>query len=146
MSSMKQSYRLLLLLGILSTTLWSACKRNDDLENPVSRLSRRWLLVNSATDDNGDGAIQQVEYHPVADGFVTYYTFADDNSGNESVTPPNGNVGNYPFKWKLTADTLLVERVGNNSNNYYVKRLSNLQMELLLETNRGPVGYYFEPK
>lgn len=136
---------LLLLCVVLGSALYS-CKRTELIENSYTRLVRKWLLIRSATDNNGNGSIDAYEYNNVQDSVVNYYTFKGDSSGEESVKAINGVTTLYPFRWSLSGDSLQITRVGNNVNTYYIRNLSNSRLELYLGTDRGPVGYYFEPR
>lgn len=137
--------KLLILLTVF-LLLSVGCKRKENVETPLTRLVHKWLLVKSAVDDDLNGTIDPIEYKQVSGSLTTYYSFDADNTGDETVTPTGGSSLIYNFTWDLTGDTLNIVRVGRNSNNYYVKRLTNISMELILSTDRGPAGYMFEPR
>ena len=145
LKSAKGAWKLLFAV-FFSLLALPGCRRKEIIENTTTRLTRNWQLVQSATDDNGNGTIDAYEFVKLQDNFLDYYKFNTDNSGTESVTATNGITTQYPFTWIQTADTLDISRTGNNVEIYYVKSLSNVQMELITNTPRGLAGYLFDAK
>ena len=55
------------------------------MNTPFSRLVGRWKETQTATDDNGDGVIEDYEIHKVTPGYNDLLYFKSDYTGNETI-------------------------------------------------------------
>lgn len=135
------------LLGAFCVAMPS-CKRDDKPQTRLTRLQHTWKLVKTATDANGNGAIDASEIQPINIAtLASTIAFNENMSGNENVVA-NGVTTDYPFTWTINAqmDTITRNGIGHNVVKYYLADISSIAMELTTMTDLGVAGYFYEIK
>lgn len=141
---MRRTIALSLIFFVLFTCITFSCKRNDDVDNILTRLLHNWKLAKIATDDNGNGAIDATEIQPLTNGEDDEMIFNKDYTGAQTVIAANGVKNNYPFTWSLTGkDTITRNGLGYNLIKYHIETISAVSLELTTHTEQGILAAYF---
>ncbi len=133
-----------LLLGII---VLPACNKTDAPQTRLTRLQRTWQLVQTGTDANANGQIEDYELQPISESMNNIIVFNTDKTGKETITV-NGVTTDYPFSWSMDAnmDTVTRVGVGHNTIKYYMADISSISMELTTTSNLGLVAYVYKIK
>ena len=103
----------------------------------------KWLQVQFATDDNGNGVMDQSEVHDIAKNVVDILQFKADSTGYESILAAESTM-QYPFTWLyLTGDSLQRNGVGHDTIFYSIARVDASNMTLSTITDKGLVWYLY---
>ncbi len=143
---MRFTKAILFLLTAAAAGFLYSCTKKDKLQTQLTRLETKWKLASFATDDNGNGAIDNLEIHPVATGTDDEITFNSDGTGSQTVNESGTNVS-YPFMWVLSNDTLTRYGQGRDTIVYYLANISSVSLELtaVVDTNKL-VAYFYNKK
>ena len=126
-----------------------SCTKSKGPQTPLTELENKWKLAEIATDDNGNGVIDNYEIHAVATGTTDVLNFTAGGSGVETVTEAGAPV-TYSFSWTMTGDSLRRAGTGHDLVVYYVQLLSssNLNLQAWIPQGNGAssvlVGYYYK--
>ena len=145
---MKRTVALSFMFFVAICCITFSCKQKENVETILTRLLHNWKLTKIATDDNGNGAIDASEVHPVANGSDEEIVFNKDNTGLQTVTATNGATNTYRFTWSLDKyDTVTRVGVGNNLVKYHIQSISSGSLELITLTDQNILAaYYYERK
>ncbi len=128
-----------------SCCLSSACKRKEVVENQFTRLQRTWKLVKTATDSDGNGKLDDYEFHAISENMDDQITFHADKTGNQTVIANNVTTV-YPFTWVLDEnDTITRSGTGHDVRKYHIEDISNASMTLISPPPTF-VAFYYQAK
>jgi hypothetical protein len=119
-----------------------SCKK-DTIETTYTRLAGKWKLVNTALDDNADGAIQGNEIHAANPAIDDQLQFFADSTGVETVAA-NGDTTQYAFSYIVNNNIVQRIGVGYDTINYYLASISSSDLELTAQMPTGLAAYFYK--
>lgn len=120
----------------------SSCKKKETLQTPFTRILGTWEKAKYATDDNGNGVIDNSEIHDVQTGIVDELTFKSDSTGNELT-----NSVTLPYDWNIIeGSSVILSYRANDTVVYYMYEVSSVDLTLTTTTNQGLIWYYYVKK
>jgi|GEM_PF-874164 len=119
-----------------------SCKKQE-LETPSTRIRGKWKLVKTATDDNNNRNIEDVEIIDVPKTLEDVITFEKDNTGVENTTA-NG-IKSLPlnFDWSITGDSVDITYDYHETIRYYLVSVSSGSLTLQTNTQFGLAWYNY---
>lgn len=120
---------------------WVSCTKEKEPETPFTRMVGKWKKVRYATDDNGNGVLDDYEMRPVTQDIVNILEFKKDSTGVEYAT----HSLDLPFSWYIGNEVSLmtIYKTGD-SIAYKVVYVSGANLHLTTKSNVGLAGYYYD--
>lgn len=136
-----------ILLSFLALVLITSCAKKESPDTPANRILGKWKLVKTATDDNGNGQIDDVEIHPVPAIVDNEKVFNKDGTGVETNVYNGVTTLPLNFSWKIVGkDSVWVGYVANDTITYYLSTVSSANLTLTTNTQFGLAWYYYDKK
>ena len=117
-------------LFLLLSLLVCSCTKKKQPDTPFTRVMGSWKKVQFATDDNGNGIIDQQEIRNVQLGMIDILVFKSDTTGYEA-TSVDGSKDTLRFNWFVGGDSLYVSYDAHYSAHYLISHISTGNLELL---------------
>jgi hypothetical protein len=119
-----------------------SCTKKPQVETPFTRVMGSWQKVQYATDDNGNGVIDQQEIRNQPLGFVDVLVFKPDTTGYEA-TSIDGSKDTAKFTWFVGGDSLYVAYTAHFSVVYFISHVSTGNLELMTGDSTGLQWYSY---
>ncbi len=132
------------LIGCIALCIgWSSCKPKENITTPFTRLIGKWQKVRYATDDNGNGGLDEWEIHSTLPTNVETLEFKKDSTGVEKGTlSPD-----LKFHWFIGGDvSLYLVYSSGDTIAYKVVTNTAANLHLTTRTKLGLAGYYYDRK
>lgn len=118
-----------------------SCTKQEKQPTTTSRIIGNWKKVQYATDDNGNGVLDEWEVRNVSAGLVNKLEFKKDSTGIEYTT----NSPDLPFTWVVSSELTMVFTYNNSEPIVYkITRINSSVLNLTTKTKNGLAGYYYE--
>ncbi len=117
-------------LFLLFSLAICSCTKKKEPDTPFTRVMGTWKKVQYATDDNGNGVIDQQEIRNVQAGMIDVLVFKSDTTGYEAISV-DGSKDTSRFTWFVGGDSLFVTYDAHYSVDYLISHVSTGNLELL---------------
>ena len=138
---MKTSFTISTLFVLLVCVVCS-CTKKQEAETPFTRVIGNWKKVQYATDDNGNGVIDQQEIRNVQLGVVDVMVFKPDTTGYEALSV-DGSKDTSKFKWFVGGDSLYVSYTAHFSVAYFISHVSTGDLEIITGDSLTLAWYHY---
>lgn len=119
-----------------------SCKKQG-LETPSTRIRGKWKLVKTATDDNNNGSIEDIEIIDVPKTLEDVITFEKDNTGVENTTANGVKSLPLKFDWSIVGDSVEITYDYHETMRYYLVSVSSGSLTLQTNTQFGLAWYNY---
>jgi hypothetical protein len=142
---MKRSISIWILASVIlaGVTLNSCTKRGPTTID--GKIQGKWKKIQYATDDNGNGIIDQSEISQQPATISDELLFKGDYTGSET-TVIDGNKSTTQvlnFSWRVTNDSLWLEYAANDTISYYIVNVNTSNLTLQGNNGQGLVWYNY---